>query len=77
MAHALLGGSRCALVPVPRRMGLKVDPGLPLGSYNIAQGFNIPLIVQPQMFAALCGVSWAQCMHYSHVGPFQSGLTGT
>ncbi|KZV93348.1 hypothetical protein EXIGLDRAFT_717329 [Exidia glandulosa HHB12029] len=40
--------------------------GLPLGTYNIAQGFNIPLIIQPQMFAALCGVSWAQCLHYSH-----------
>ncbi|EJD44131.1 hypothetical protein AURDEDRAFT_185164 [Auricularia subglabra TFB-10046 SS5] len=40
--------------------------GLPLGAYNIGQGFNVPLIIQPQMFAALCGVSWAQCLHYSH-----------
>ncbi|PVI05441.1 PQ loop repeat protein [Periconia macrospinosa] len=38
--------------------------GVPFGAYAIAQQFNIPLIVQPQCFCALCGVSWAQCMVY-------------
>ncbi|CAI6310089.1 unnamed protein product [Periconia digitata] len=38
--------------------------GVPFGVYAIAQQFNIPLIVQPQCFCALCGVSWAQCIVY-------------
>ncbi|KAF2635180.1 PQ loop repeat protein [Massarina eburnea CBS 473.64] len=38
--------------------------GVPFGVYSIAQRFNIPLIVQPQCFCILCGVSWAQCMVY-------------
>jgi uncharacterized protein with PQ loop repeat len=39
--------------------------GVPFGVYAIAQQFNIPLIVQPQCFCVLCGVSWAQCLIYS------------
>ncbi|KAF1830376.1 PQ loop repeat protein [Decorospora gaudefroyi] len=38
--------------------------GVPFGAYAIAQQFNIPLIVQPQCFMTLCGVSWAQCLIY-------------
>ncbi|KAF2680468.1 PQ loop repeat protein-like protein [Lentithecium fluviatile CBS 122367] len=38
--------------------------GVPFGVYAIAQRFNIPLIVQPQCFCVLCGVSWAQCLVY-------------
>lgn len=38
--------------------------GVPFGAYAIAQQFNIPLIVQPQCFGVLCGVSWAQCLIY-------------
>ncbi|KAH7099263.1 hypothetical protein BKA62DRAFT_621625 [Auriculariales sp. MPI-PUGE-AT-0066] len=37
---------------------------IPLGTYNIVSVGNIPLIVQPQAFAALCGLSWAQVLHY-------------
>lgn len=37
---------------------------VPFGAYAIAQQFNIPLIVQPQCFGILCGVSWAQCLIY-------------
>jgi uncharacterized protein with PQ loop repeat len=38
--------------------------GVPFGAYAIAQNFNIPLMVQPQCFCCLCGVSWAQCLVY-------------
>ncbi|CAO2654030.1 Nn.00g107630.m01.CDS01 [Neocucurbitaria sp. VM-36] len=38
--------------------------GVPFGVYAISQQFNIPLIVQPQCFCVLCGVSWAQCLVY-------------
>ncbi|KAL5411876.1 hypothetical protein PMIN06_005631 [Paraphaeosphaeria minitans] len=38
--------------------------GVPFGAYAIAQNFNIPLMVQPQCFCCLCGVSWAQCLIY-------------
>ncbi|KAF1943846.1 PQ loop repeat protein [Clathrospora elynae] len=37
---------------------------VPFGVYAISQQFNIPLIVQPQCFCVLCGVSWAQCLVY-------------
>lgn len=38
--------------------------GVPFGVYAISQKFNIPLIIQPQCFCVLCGVSWAQCLIY-------------
>lgn len=38
--------------------------GVPFGVYAVVQRFNIPLIIQPQCFCVLCGVSWAQCMVY-------------
>lgn len=37
---------------------------VPFGVYAIVQKFNIPLIVQPQCFCLMCGVSWAQCLVY-------------
>ncbi|KAI0642121.1 PQ loop repeat-domain-containing protein [Trametes meyenii] len=38
--------------------------GVPLGVYAITQNLNIPLILQPQFFATLSYISWAQCQHY-------------
>ncbi|OCH96321.1 hypothetical protein OBBRIDRAFT_787400 [Obba rivulosa] len=38
--------------------------GVFLGVYAIVQDLNIPLIVQPQLFASLSFVSWAQCQYY-------------
>ncbi|KZV64817.1 hypothetical protein PENSPDRAFT_155926 [Peniophora sp. CONT] len=40
--------------------------GVFLGTYAVVQNLNIPLIVQPQLFGALCMVSWIQCMHYGY-----------
>ena len=37
---------------------------LPLGIYVIVQDLNVPLIVQPQLFALFTLCSWAQCMYY-------------
>ncbi|KAH7409903.1 PQ loop repeat protein [Phaeosphaeria sp. MPI-PUGE-AT-0046c] len=39
--------------------------GVPFGVYAVVQRFNIPLIIQPQCFSVLCGVSWAQCLIYA------------
>jgi len=38
--------------------------GLPLGVYALLQDFNIPLIVQPQLFGFLALFSWGQCLYY-------------
>lgn len=38
--------------------------GVPFGVYAVLQQFNLPLIIQPQCFCVLCGVSWAQCLIY-------------
>ncbi|KAJ3803580.1 PQ loop repeat-domain-containing protein [Lentinula aff. lateritia] len=35
-----------------------------LGTYSIVKNLNIPLILQPQLFAALTMASWAQCQCY-------------
>ena len=37
---------------------------LPLGVYVIVQDLNVPLIVQPQLFALFTLLSWIQCMYY-------------
>ncbi|KAH9030189.1 PQ-loop-domain-containing protein [Lactarius hengduanensis] len=37
---------------------------LPLGIYVIVQDLNVPLIVQPQLFALFTLLSWTQCMYY-------------
>ncbi|KAJ6582091.1 PQ loop repeat-domain-containing protein [Mycena capillaripes] len=35
-----------------------------LGAYTIILNFNIPLILQPQLFGFLALVSWGQCQYY-------------
>ncbi|EED80584.1 predicted protein, partial [Postia placenta Mad-698-R] len=40
--------------------------GFFMGIYAIVQDLNIPLIVQPQLFSALCFLSWTQCQYYGH-----------
>ena len=35
-----------------------------MGVYAIVQDLNVPLILQPQLFGALCLLSWAQCQFY-------------
>ncbi|KAF8637667.1 hypothetical protein AX17_002734 [Amanita inopinata Kibby_2008] len=35
-----------------------------LGTYAIVQNLNIPLILQPQLFALLSLISWGQCQYY-------------
>ncbi|KAI9453020.1 PQ loop repeat-domain-containing protein [Lactarius psammicola] len=37
---------------------------LPLGVYVIVQDLNVPLIIQPQLFALFTLLSWSQCMYY-------------
>lgn len=45
--------------------------GVPLGVYNIAEGFNIALRIQPQILTLLSLVTWIQCFYYERV-PFPS-----
>ena len=40
-----------------------------MGVYAIVQDLNIPLILQPQLFGALCLLSWAQCQFYGAQRP--------
>ncbi|KAJ7709072.1 PQ loop repeat-domain-containing protein [Mycena olivaceomarginata] len=35
------------------------------GVYAVIQNLNLPLIIQPQLFALLCLISWGQCIYYS------------
>lgn len=50
--------------------------GVPFGVYSIVQKFNVPVQVQPQVFMALCLVSWAQTLVYhSHWRPWTAMLT--
>ncbi|KAF7938306.1 hypothetical protein BELL_0048g00170 [Botrytis elliptica] len=39
--------------------------GVPLGAFNIASGFNVALLVQPQILTVLSLVTWGQCLYYS------------
>ncbi|KAK4151900.1 hypothetical protein C8A00DRAFT_16741, partial [Chaetomidium leptoderma] len=43
--------------------------GLPFGVYAVVQNFNLPLQIQPQIFMALCLVSWAQILLYHNKWP--------
>ncbi|KAK4102137.1 hypothetical protein N658DRAFT_566259 [Parathielavia hyrcaniae] len=43
--------------------------GVPFGVYAVAQNFNIPLQVQPQVFMALCLIAWAQILIYHSKWP--------
>ncbi|KAL5345653.1 hypothetical protein ACLOAV_009407 [Pseudogymnoascus australis] len=38
--------------------------GVPLGVYNITSGFNVALLVQPQILTLLSLGTWAQCFYY-------------
>ncbi|KAH7410313.1 hypothetical protein DE146DRAFT_644519 [Phaeosphaeria sp. MPI-PUGE-AT-0046c] len=38
--------------------------GVPLGVYNIGEGFNIALQIQPQILTLLSLVTWIQCFYY-------------
>jgi hypothetical protein len=40
-----------------------------MGAYAIAQGLNTPLVLQPQLFGALCLGAWAQCLYYGPRAP--------
>ncbi|KAJ6445297.1 PQ loop repeat protein [Purpureocillium lavendulum] len=48
----------------PSMMMLWAWAGVPLGVYNIVEGFNVALRVQPQILTALSLVTWVQCRHY-------------
>ncbi|MCJ1238308.1 hypothetical protein MMC14_006297 [Varicellaria rhodocarpa] len=39
---------------------------VPFGVYAVVQNFNVPLQIQPQIFAALSWISFAQIMIYNH-----------
>jgi len=45
-----------------------------LGVYVVVQNLNIPLILQPQIFAFLCAVSWTQCLFYGRKWPLKRCL---
>ncbi|PMD63345.1 uncharacterized protein K444DRAFT_661358 [Hyaloscypha bicolor E] len=51
---------------------------VPFGAYSIAQNFNIPIQVQPQVFGTFCLVSWAQTLIYHDRWPVwkATSLTG-
>jgi uncharacterized protein with PQ loop repeat len=38
--------------------------GVPFGVYSVVQQFNIPIQIQPQIFALLCLISWGQTIYY-------------
>ena len=38
--------------------------GVLSGVYAIVQDFNVALLVQPQCFTVLGGITWAQCLTY-------------
>jgi len=51
--------------------------GVPLGAYNIAGGFNVALLIQPQILTVLSLVTWGQCWYYDDVSfsfVFDGGL---
>jgi hypothetical protein len=41
--------------------------GVPLGSYNIVENFNIALQIQPQILTVLSLITWIQCYYYEDV----------
>lgn len=48
----------------PTMMMLWAWAGVPLGVYNIAEGFNIALQIQPQILTLLSLITWTQCFYY-------------
>ena len=51
----------------PSMMMLWAWAGVPLGVYNIVEGFNVALRVQPQILTFLSLVTWIQCYYYERV----------
>jgi hypothetical protein len=51
----------------PTMMMLWAWAGVPLAVYNIAEGFNIALRIQPQILTLLSLVTWVQCFYYERV----------
>jgi hypothetical protein len=51
----------------PTMMMLWAWAGVPLGVYNIVEGFNIALRIQPQILTVLSLVTWIQCYYYERV----------
>jgi hypothetical protein len=41
--------------------------GVPLGVYNIAEGYNLALRIQPQILTVLSLVTLIQCFYYERV----------
>ncbi|EFQ34870.1 uncharacterized protein GLRG_10014 [Colletotrichum graminicola M1.001] len=48
----------------PSMMMLWAWAGVPLGVYNIVEGFNIALRIQPQILTFLSLATWIQCYYY-------------
>ncbi|KAK1585927.1 PQ loop repeat-domain-containing protein [Colletotrichum navitas] len=48
----------------PSMMMLWAWAGVPLGVYNIVEGFNVALRVQPQILTFLSLATWIQCYYY-------------
>jgi hypothetical protein len=57
----------------PTMMMLWAWAGVPLAVYNIAEGFNIALRIQPQILTLLSLVTWIQCFYYERVPLPRSG----
>ncbi|KAH8647168.1 PQ loop repeat-domain-containing protein [Xylariales sp. PMI_506] len=51
----------------PSMMMLWAWAGVPLGVYNILEGFNIALRIQPQILTVLSLITWIQCYHYQEL----------
>jgi hypothetical protein len=51
----------------PTMMMLWACAGVPLGVYNIVEGYNVALQVQPQLLTFLSLVTWTQCYYYEKV----------
>lgn len=48
-------------------MLLWASAGVPLGTYNIVEEFNIALRIQPQILTLLSLITWSQCQYYGQV----------
>ena len=51
----------------PTMMMLWAWAGVPLGVYNVVEGYNVALQVQPQLLTFLSLVTWIQCYYYERV----------
>ncbi|PGH35240.1 hypothetical protein GX50_01936 [[Emmonsia] crescens] len=53
----------------PSMMILWAIAGVPLGTYNIVEEFNVALRIQPQILTLLSLATWTQCMYYGKHWP--------